>query len=124
MKATPVDALTIVCTMFSCTANCRPVAYLPSMADATNMPPIASTLASMISTGRTGKLFIEFALTLAGAVLVSGFTALTLSPMMSSKLLKHEEKHGAIYQFGERVLRNVSDRIVIELFADLAWTAP
>lgn len=44
-------------------------------------------------TGRTGKLFIEFALTLAGAVLVSGFVALTLSPMMCSALLKHEEKH-------------------------------
>ena len=44
-------------------------------------------------TGRTGKLFIEFALTLAGAVLVSGFVALTLSPMMCSVLLKHEEKH-------------------------------
>ncbi|NRA40828.1 MAG: efflux RND transporter permease subunit [Pseudomonadales bacterium] len=37
--------------------------------------------------GRTGKLFIEFALTLAGAVLVSGFVALTLSPMLCSKLL-------------------------------------
>ncbi len=44
-------------------------------------------------TGRTGKLFIEFALTLAGAVLVSGFVALTLSPMMCSVLLRHEEKH-------------------------------
>ena len=39
------------------------------------------------STGRSGMLFIEFALTLAGAVLVSGFTALTLSPMMCSRLL-------------------------------------
>ena len=42
------------------------------------------------ATGRTGRLFIEFALALAGAVLVSGFVALTLSPMMCSKLLKHE----------------------------------
>ncbi|MGB5010197.1 MAG: efflux RND transporter permease subunit, partial [Candidatus Dechloromonas phosphoritropha] len=48
-------------------------------------------------TGRTGKLFIEFALTLAGAVLVSGFVALTLSPMMCSLLLKHEEKHGKVF---------------------------
>jgi multidrug efflux pump len=39
--------------------------------------------------GRTGRLFTEFALTLAGAVLVSGFTALTLTPMMCSKLLRH-----------------------------------
>ncbi|HYF58126.1 MAG TPA: efflux RND transporter permease subunit [Burkholderiaceae bacterium] len=43
--------------------------------------------------GRTGRLFVEFALTLAGAVLVSGFIALTLSPMMCSKLLKpHGER--------------------------------
>jgi len=56
------------------------------------------------STGRSGLLFIEFALTLAGAVLISGFTALTLSPMMCSKLLHRNEKHGRLYYFGERVL--------------------
>jgi multidrug efflux pump len=44
------------------------------------------------TTGRTGRLFIEFALTLAGAVLVSGFVALTLSPMMCSRLLRHEPR--------------------------------
>lgn len=42
--------------------------------------------------GRTGKLFLEFALTLAGAVIVSGFVALTLTPMLCSKLLRHEVK--------------------------------
>ena len=41
-----------------------------------------------LSSGMTGKLFTEFALTLAGAVIISGFVALTLSPMMCSKLLK------------------------------------
>jgi multidrug efflux pump len=55
-------------------------------------------------TGRTGKLFIEFALTLAGAVLVSGFVALTLSPMMCSVLLKHEEKHGKVFLMVEGFL--------------------
>jgi multidrug efflux pump len=59
------------------------------------------------STGRSGKLFIEFALTLAGAVIVSGFTALTLSPMMCSKLLRHEKRHGKLFEFGERVLRGL-----------------
>jgi len=49
------------------------------------------------ATGRTGRLFIEFALALAGAVLVSGFVALTLSPMMCSKLLKHSNKHGRVF---------------------------
>ncbi len=47
--------------------------------------------------GRTGKLFLEFALTLAGAVLVSGFVALTLTPMMCSKLLKTHVQHGKLF---------------------------
>jgi multidrug efflux pump len=59
------------------------------------------------ATGRSGLLFIEFALTLAGAVLISGFTALTLSPMMCSKLLKHEKKHGRAYELGEKVLHGL-----------------
>jgi len=44
--------------------------------------------------GVTGALFREFAFTLAGAVVVSGFIALTLSPMMCSKLLKHQTGEG------------------------------
>ena len=52
--------------------------------------------------GRTGTLFAEFALTLAGAVLVSGFVALTLSPMMCSLLLRPHESHGRFYNFLER----------------------
>jgi len=40
--------------------------------------------------GVTGALFREFAFTLAGSVIISGFLALTLSPMMCSKLLRHE----------------------------------
>lgn len=45
--------------------------------------------------GLTGSLFREFALTLAGAVFISGIVALTLSPVMSSALLSHEgEEHG------------------------------
>lgn len=44
--------------------------------------------------GRTGKLFAEFALTLAGSVLISGFAALTLSPMMCSRFLDSHSGHG------------------------------
>jgi multidrug efflux pump len=45
--------------------------------------------------GLTGSLFREFAFTLAGAVLISGIVALTLSPLMSSKLLNAgREEHG------------------------------
>ncbi len=44
--------------------------------------------------GLTGALFSEFALTLAGAVIVSGIVALTLSPMMCSRVLKDKEHQG------------------------------
>ena len=43
--------------------------------------------------GLTGTLFREFALTLAGAVTISGVVALTLSPMMSSRLLREGDSH-------------------------------
>ena len=49
--------------------------------------------------GRTGRLFAEFALALAGAVLVSGVVALSLSPMMCSLLLKHNDKPGWLDRF-------------------------
>ncbi|WP_086466986.1 efflux RND transporter permease subunit [Oceanibaculum nanhaiense] len=51
--------------------------------------------------GRTGRLFIEFALALAGAVVVSGFVALTLTPMMCSKMLQAHESHGRLYNMME-----------------------
>ncbi|HEX6708102.1 MAG TPA: efflux RND transporter permease subunit [Albitalea sp.] len=54
--------------------------------------------------GRTGRLFIEFALTLAGAVIVSGFVALTLTPMMCSKLLRHNPNPNRFDRGMERVL--------------------
>ncbi len=60
---------------------------------------LAAVYAPMATTeGRTGKLFTEFALTLAGAVIVSGFVALTLSPMMCSRLLRRQTRHGAAYR--------------------------
>jgi multidrug efflux pump len=68
--------------------------------------------------GRTGRLFGEFALTLAGAVLVSGFVALTLTPMMCSKLLKHNPKPSRFDTGMERLLVGLSARYG----RALAWT--
>jgi multidrug efflux pump len=48
--------------------------------------------------GLTGALFREFAFTLAGAVTISGVVALTLSPMMSSRLLKNEHSNAWFVQ--------------------------
>ncbi|MBA4261690.1 MAG: multidrug transporter AcrB [Comamonadaceae bacterium] len=58
--------------------------------------------------GRTGRLFAEFALALAGAVVVSGFVALTLSPMMSSQLLRHNPNPGWFDRSMERVLVGIT----------------
>ncbi len=57
--------------------------------------------------GKTGRLFLEFALTLAGAVIISGFVALTLTPMMCSRLLKHQKKPGRIFMLIERFLNGM-----------------
>ena len=72
--------------------------------------------------GLTGALFREFAFTLAGAVAVSGFVALTLSPMMSAYLLKdhdHEEKglSGRI----NRTFDRMRDRYERVLGRSLTW---
>lgn len=64
----------------------------------------------MFTPGRTGRLFAEFALTLAGAVLVSGFVALTLSPMLCSILLKHNRKPSRFDQFMEAKLNGLTLR--------------
>ena len=60
--------------------------------------------------GRTGRLFTEFALALAGAVVVSGFVALTLTPMMCSQLLRHNPKPNRFDRGMEKVLNSISER--------------
>ena len=57
--------------------------------------------------GLTGALFTEFAFTLAGAVAVSGVVALTLSPMMSSRIFKPEQDQGRFVQAIDRVFARV-----------------
>ncbi len=70
--------------------------------------------------GTTGRLFTEFAWALAGAVLVSGFVALTLSPMMCSRLLKHEAKHGFLFNLIERTLNGLTNAYSRALRATLS----
>lgn len=59
---------------------------------ATTLTLVAVYVPISLSTGMTGKLFTEFAITLACAVIISGFAALTLSPMMCARMLaEHDE---------------------------------
>ena len=59
-----------------------------------------------------GRLFREFAVTLAVTILVSAVVSLTLTPMMCAKLLKARgsDKHGRFYQATERLYQRVIDR--------------
>jgi multidrug efflux pump len=60
--------------------------------------------------GLTGVLFKEFALTLAGAVTISGFVALTLSPMMASKLVKASDNQQGLKAKVERFFEALQKR--------------
>jgi len=65
--------------------------------------------------GLTGSLFLEFAITLAAAVVVSGFVALTLSPVMSSRLVHrngHEGRLTALVNRGFDRVRNLYERLL------------
>ena len=48
--------------------------------------------------GMTGKLFIEFSLVISGAVIISTFAALTVTPMLASKILVRQEKQNWFYE--------------------------
>lgn len=73
--------------------------------------------------GRTGRLFAEFALALAGAVLVSGFVALTLTPMLCSKLLRHNPKPTAFDRGMEKALVGITKTYahVLALSLKVRW---
>lgn len=60
--------------------------------------------------GLTGVLFSEFALTLAGAVVVSGIVALVLSPVMCAYLLKDHEHQGAVANWLDKQFERLHDR--------------
>jgi multidrug efflux pump len=68
--------------------------------------------------GLTGALFREFAFTLAGAVLISGIVALTLSPVMCTKLLREEKRQGWLTRTSERAFEKTRDAYS----RGLAWT--
>lgn len=69
--------------------------------------------------GLTGALFREFALTLAGAVVVSGVVALTLSPVMSSLLLPAGQQEGRMARLAERMFGSLSRQYAHLLNASL-----
>jgi len=58
--------------------------------------------------GITGRLFREFSIVMAGAVAISAFLALSLTPMVSSKLLRHEKRHSWFFRKTEHFFERLN----------------
>src|SRR5919198_1111492 len=61
-------------------------------------------------TGTAGRLLSEFGIAVAGAVVISGFVALTLTPMLCAKILRMQHQHGTLFQMFERGFNALSER--------------
>eukprot|EP01030_Chromulinospumella_sphaerica_P000864 gene863-846_t len=90
-------------------ADASPVMWLAFSSDTRTPLEVNDLINRIVKPRRTGRLFVEFALALAGAVVVSGFVALTLSPMMCSLLLKHNPNPNWFDRSMERWLTALSD---------------
>ncbi len=68
--------------------------------------------------GSTGRLLSEFGIAVAGAVVISGFVALTLTPMLCAKVLRVPHEHGAVFKMLEAGFNAIAER-----YAKLLQTA-
>ncbi|HEX7356176.1 MAG TPA: efflux RND transporter permease subunit [Ignavibacteriaceae bacterium] len=75
--------------------------------------------------GITGRLFREFGIVVSGAVIISAFVALTLTPMLSTKILKRREKHNRFYNLTEPffVKLNETYQRQLKYFVKHRWLA-
>ncbi len=69
---------------------------------ATTMSLVAVFVPLAFLKGNTGRLFNEFGIAVAASVAISGFVALTLTPMLCAKILRVPPRHGPLYQMLER----------------------
>lgn len=75
--------------------------------------------------GFTGRLFREFGIVVAGAVLISAFVSLTLTPVLNVKLARSNHKHSRFYTFTEPFFRGMENiyRRTLESFMRVRWMA-
>jgi multidrug efflux pump len=68
---------------------------------------VAVFIPLLLMGGIVGRLFREFAVTMASAIVISMVVSLTATPMMCAHLLKEHERHGRLYDWSERVFNAV-----------------
>lgn len=90
---------------------------------ATTVALAAVFLPVIFLTGTTGRLFREFGIVVAGSVIISSFVALTMTPMLSAKMLKLRTRQNAFYQFTEPfyVWLNTGYSLVLTKFMSVRW---
>jgi multidrug efflux pump len=74
---------------------------------ATTLVLVAVFVPLVFLSGNVGRLFTEFAIAIAAAVVFSSLTALSLTPMMCSKMLKHRERSSSFGQILDRVFARI-----------------
>ena len=92
---------------------------------ATTLALVAVLLPIFFLGGLTGLLFREFGLTLAAAVIISSFVALTLTPVIATRLLKKRDRHSWLYERTEPFFEAMVDgyRAVLDLVLQRRWLA-
>jgi multidrug efflux pump len=73
--------------------------------------------------GLTGRLFREFGIVISGSVIISSFVALTLTPMLSSRILKRRDKHNWFYNVTEPFFVKINNayKNSLEAFLKRRW---
>ncbi|MEM1271020.1 MAG: efflux RND transporter permease subunit [Bacteroidota bacterium] len=93
---------------------------------ATTLALVSVLLPIVFLDGLVGRLFREFGLVLMGAVLISSFVALSLTPMLATKLLKKREVQPWFYRKTEPFFVRMTEsyRRALEAFVARRWAAP
>lgn len=91
----------------------------------TTVAVVAVFLPIIFLEGLTGRLFREFGLVVSSSVVISSFVALSLTPMMCSKILKKREKHNWLYNKTEPMFEWLSAKYgsSLEKFMKYRWSA-
>jgi multidrug efflux pump len=92
---------------------------------ATTVALAAVFLPVIFLTGTTGRLFREFGIVVAGSVIISAFVALTMTPMLSARMLKLRSKQNAFYRFTEPFFLwlNESYEAALTKFMKIKWVS-
>ena len=91
----------------------------------TTVALVAVFLPVVFLEGLTGRLFREFGIVIAGSVAISAFVALTLTPMLSTRMIRHRA-HGRFYNLTERFFQSLNSgyRKSLDTFMRRRWLAP